>query len=77
MPVLALLAPGATWSASADEVAAIFGMDIDMLTDPSAPARIASGPRAGTWAWPHPDHDVWGATAAILVNLAKLFNEPA
>jgi hypothetical protein len=23
------------------------------------------------WVWPHDDHHIWGATAAILVSLAR------
>lgn len=71
VPVVALLSPLATWSASQDEVAAIFGLMLSTLTDPDAPRRMADGPRAGAWVWPHPEQDVWGATAAILVQLAR------
>ena len=70
VPIVALLPPYATWRASADEVAAIFGLPLAVLLDPDAPRRVTEGPRAGTWSWPHPEHDVWGATAAILVRLA-------
>lgn len=76
VPIVALLSPHATWSASADEVAAIFGLPLSVLTDPDAPRRITDGPRAGSWLWPHPDHDVWGATAAILVRLAQHLRDP-
>lgn len=71
VPIVALLSPHATWSASEAEVADIFGLSLDVLLDPLAPRRIAEGPRAGSWVWPHPVHDVWGATAAILVQLAQ------
>jgi 8-oxo-dGTP pyrophosphatase MutT (NUDIX family) len=27
------------------------------------------------WVWPHPDHYIWGATAAILVRLAERLRE--
>ena len=70
VPIVALLSPHATWSASEDEVAAIFGLRLDVLIDPDAPQRIANGPRAGSWSWPHSEYDIWGATAAILVQLA-------
>ncbi len=71
VPIVALLPPEATWKASADEVSAIFGLSLDVLLDPEAPRRILDGPRTGSWSWPHPEHDVWGATAAILVQLAR------
>ena len=76
VPIVALLSPRATWSASEDEVAAIFGLKLSVLVDPDAPRRILDGPRAGSWVWPHPEHDVWGATAAILVQLAQLLRDP-
>lgn len=75
VPIVALLSPYATWSASEDEVAAIFGMTLELLLDPDAPRRIENGPRAGSWTWPHPEHDVWGATAGILVALADVLSE--
>lgn len=70
VPIVALLSPHATWSASEDEVAAIFGLTLDLLIDPEAPRLSEDGPRRGSWSWPHPEHDVWGATAGILVALA-------
>ncbi|MGI4747870.1 MAG: CoA pyrophosphatase [Janthinobacterium lividum] len=75
VPIVALLSPHATWSASEDEVAAIFGMTFELLIDPQAPRRIQEGSRAGSWSWPHPKHDVWGATAGILVALAELLRD--
>lgn len=77
VPIVALLSPLATWSASEDEVAAIFGLKLSVLRDPDAPRQIMEGPRAGTWMWPHPDEDVWGATAAILVQLSLHLRDPA
>jgi hypothetical protein len=29
------------------------------------------------WVWPHPQHFIWGATAAILVQLAQRLREDA
>jgi 8-oxo-dGTP pyrophosphatase MutT (NUDIX family) len=71
-PFVGLLAPEARWTAAPDEVDAIFGLELEVLMDPDAPRRIEDGLRRGTWSWPHPDHDIWGATAAILVELARL-----
>ncbi len=71
-PFVGLLAPGAHWHAAPDEVAAIFGLDLAVLLDPEAPRRIEDGLRRGSWSWPHPEHDIWGATASILVRLARL-----
>ena len=71
-PFVGLVAPEACWQAAPDEVDAIFGLGLDVLLDPDAPRLIDDGLRRGTWSWPHPDHDIWGATAAILVRLARL-----
>ena len=71
-PFVGILSPDACWHAAPDEVDAIFGLDLAVLLDPEAPRRIESGLRRGAWSWPHPDHDIWGATAAILVSLARL-----
>ena len=71
-PFVGLLAPDARWTAASDEVDAIFGLELEVLMDPDAPRRIEDGLRRGTWSWPHPDHDIWGATAAILVRLARM-----
>ncbi len=71
-PFVGLLAPEARWAAAPDEVDAIFGLDLAVLMDPDAPRRIEDGLRRGSWSWPHPDHDIWGATAAILVQLARV-----
>lgn len=65
-PVLALLAPGYATQASAHEVACIFQLPLSVLLDPTAPTR-----RSHYWVWPHDEHHIWGATAEILVDLAK------
>ncbi len=75
VPVVALLSPYATWRASEAEVAAIFGLPLAVLTDPEAPRLIEAGPRAGSWSWPHPEEDIWGATAAILLALSRMLRD--
>lgn len=72
-PVLGLLPAGLPLSPCEDEVAAIFTLPLSVLLDPSAPRREHAtwrGRRRGFWVWPHPEHRIWGATAAILVHLA-------
>lgn len=72
-PVLALLPDGLMLSPSEDEVEAIFTLPLSVLLDPAAPERRRAefrGRMREFWVWPHPDHYVWGATAAILVHLA-------
>jgi len=72
-PILALLKPGFAVQASPSEVEAIFQLPLAVLLDPEAPTRrtvnFAGKPRE-FWVWPHPDHEIWGATAAILHDLA-------
>jgi len=77
-PVVGLLTPGLSLDAlglrpSDDEVEAIFELPLAVLLDRAAPQRRQAtiGGRARSfWVWPHPEHQIWGATAAILVTLA-------
>jgi 8-oxo-dGTP pyrophosphatase MutT (NUDIX family) len=72
-PVLALVAPGFATTLSAAEVDAVFELPLTTLLDPSAPERRETefaGRMRHYWVWPHPEHFIWGATAAILVHLA-------
>ncbi len=73
-PVLALLPDGLELTPSEAEVEAIFTLPLAVLLDPDAPERRRAyfrGRSREFWVWPHPDHYIWGATAAILVNLAQ------
>jgi hypothetical protein len=73
-PVVGLLPPGLTLHPSPAEVDAVFELPIDVLLDPTAPRRQQHeqlGHLREYWVWPHPDHYIWGATAAILVHLAQ------
>lgn len=57
------------------EVEAVFLLSIAVLLDPEAPQRRRAewrGRMREFWVWPHPEHDIWGATAAILVHLATV-----
>ena len=72
-PVLALLPAGLSLVPCADEVESIFILPLSVLLDPSAPQRQRvefRGRQREFWVWPHPEHFIWGATAAILVGLA-------
>ena len=60
---------------SPDEVEAVLVLPLAVLLDPEAPRRQeveVRGRRREFWVWPHPEHYIWGATAAILVHLAAL-----
>lgn len=72
-PVLGLVAPGFATTLSAAEVDAVFELKLSVLLDPGAPEQREAeygGRLRKYWVWPHPDHFIWGATAAILVHLA-------
>ena len=72
-PVLGLLPPDVTWLASPDEVESVFEFPLSVLLDPEAPRRQKQHVRGQWreyWVWPHPEHFIWGATAAIMHHLA-------
>jgi 8-oxo-dGTP pyrophosphatase MutT (NUDIX family) len=77
-PVLGLLPDGAdlhdlALAPSPHEVETVFCLPLGVLLDPAAPQRRRSHVRGAWrefWVWPHPDHYIWGATAAMLVHLA-------
>lgn len=72
-PVLALLPPGLDLHPAPEEVEAVFHLPLAVLLDPRAPQRHRAelrGRMRDFWVWPHPEHYIWGATAAILVHLA-------
>jgi 8-oxo-dGTP pyrophosphatase MutT (NUDIX family) len=73
-PVLGVLLPGFDLRPAPEEVEAVFELPLDVLLDPKAPRRQRRQVRGmwrEFWVWPHPDHYIWGATAAILVHLAE------
>ncbi len=79
IPVLGLLPDGLELedlrlTPSPDEVESVFALPMSVLLDPAAPEKRRAyyrGRWREFWVWPHPDHYVWGATAAILVHLAE------
>jgi 8-oxo-dGTP pyrophosphatase MutT (NUDIX family) len=73
-PVLGLLAERPNLLNAPAEVADIFELPLTTLLDPNAPERRSAEYRGRLrhyWVWPHPTHYIWGATAAILVHLAR------
>ena len=71
---MARVEPGFTLTCDPREVASAFELPVAVLLDPAAPKResaIWKGQRREYWTWPHGEHRIWGATAAILVNLAR------
>jgi 8-oxo-dGTP pyrophosphatase MutT (NUDIX family) len=72
-PVIGLLPPGLTLRPSPEEVEVVFEFPFSVLLDPEAPRRQKQHVRGvwrEYWVWPHPDHFIWGATAAIMHHLA-------
>ena len=72
-PVIGLLPPGLRFDPSPDEVESVFEFPFSVLLDPEAPRRQKQHVRGRWreyWVWPHPEHFIWGATAAIMHHLA-------
>jgi 8-oxo-dGTP pyrophosphatase MutT (NUDIX family) len=77
-PVLGLLPPGLRYRLSVHEVESVFELPMSIVLDPDAPKRQrqhVGGVWREYWVWPHPEHYIWGATAAILVRLAERLRE--
>ena len=77
-PVTALLTPGFATQASPHEVDAIFMLPLAVLLDDALPLRQQAefaGALREFWVWPHPEFYIWGATAAILLRLARRLRE--
>jgi 8-oxo-dGTP pyrophosphatase MutT (NUDIX family) len=73
-PVIGLIPAGLAFLPSPNEVEVVFELPLSVLLDPDAPQlrpREVGGRRRDFWVWPHPEHYIWGATAAILVHLAR------
>ncbi|MCC5618919.1 CoA pyrophosphatase [Nostoc sp. CHAB 5836] len=78
-PVVASIEPPVVLTADPNEVAAMFELPLATVLDPLAPERRRAEHRGRMrefWAWPHDEHLIWGATAAILVNLARVLRDP-
>jgi 8-oxo-dGTP pyrophosphatase MutT (NUDIX family) len=77
-PVVAVLTPPVTLTPDAGEVAEVFEYPLAALLDARAPERRRAefrGRMREFWVWPHERHLVWGATAAILLNLARILRD--
>jgi 8-oxo-dGTP pyrophosphatase MutT (NUDIX family) len=74
IPVLALVTPGLEFVPTSEEVTSVFCLPFaDLLNLEAAQLRTASfrGQDRQFWVWPTAEHLIWGATAEILVNLAR------
>lgn len=75
IPVVALVPSPLNLTPDPAEVTETFELPLSTVLDPAAPERRSGefrGRRRGFWVWPHERHYIWGATAAILVNLARV-----
>ncbi len=75
IPVLALLTPPFALTPDPAEVAEIFEYPLAALLRPGGVQRHRAefrGRMREYWVWPHDRHHIWGATAAMLRNLAIL-----
>jgi 8-oxo-dGTP pyrophosphatase MutT (NUDIX family) len=77
-PVLGLLPPGLALRPAPEEVEAVFELSVAVVLDPTAPRpeRLCrQGVWRDVWVWPHPEHYIWGATARILLELARVLRD--
>ena len=73
-PVVGLVSPDLALRPDPHEVDLVFEFPVETLLDPGAPRRERQERRGiarDVWIWPHPEHYIWGATAAIMVHLAE------
>jgi 8-oxo-dGTP pyrophosphatase MutT (NUDIX family) len=72
-PVVGLVADGFALAPDTNEVAAMFEVPLAFLLDPAnrrREARQIAGRERRFYAFRYEEHEIWGATAAIIVNLA-------
>jgi len=73
-PVVGLLGGGFALAPDPREVAEIFEVPLAFLCDPAnrrRESREIGGRRRDFYAFTYQNHEIWGATAAIVVNLAE------
>ncbi|MDI3305568.1 MAG: CoA pyrophosphatase [Acetobacteraceae bacterium] len=74
-PVVALVPAPLNLKPDPAEVEEPFELPLSVVLDPKAPERRSAewkGRKREFWVWPHERHYIWGATAAVLVNLARV-----
>jgi 8-oxo-dGTP pyrophosphatase MutT (NUDIX family) len=74
-PVVALVPTPLDLTPHPGEVEEIFELPLALVLDATKPERHSrefKGRRREFWVWPHERHYIWGATAAILVNLGRV-----
>ena len=77
-PVVGFLDPPLSLAPEPGEVQAIFELPLSTVLDPAAPAlksREVRGKMREYWVWPHDDHLIWGATAAMLMSFSRILQD--
>lgn len=77
-PILGLVQPPPALRPDPREVAHVFELPLSVLLDEAAPRREQRefrGRMREYWVVPHPEQFIWGATAAILVNLGRMLRQ--
>ena len=72
-PIVGIVAPQIELQACPDEVSRILILPLADLISPTRHRResyIRDGRRRDVWVIDHPDHYIWGLSAAIIVDLA-------
>jgi 8-oxo-dGTP pyrophosphatase MutT (NUDIX family) len=76
-PVVGLVAEGFALAPDPREVATVFEVPLAFLCDPAnlrREKRDIAGRQRSFYAFTYQDHEIWGATAAIVVGLAQRLN---
>jgi 8-oxo-dGTP pyrophosphatase MutT (NUDIX family) len=73
-PVVGVLAEGFALAPDSREVDEVFEVPLDFLRDPAnrrRESRLIAGHQRRYYAFTYKEHEIWGATAAIVVNLLE------
>jgi 8-oxo-dGTP pyrophosphatase MutT (NUDIX family) len=80
-PVLAFVAPQAVFVPNPNEVASVFEVPLAHVFDPAnhlaRTRRFDNGDEVQLFDIPYQEHNIWGATAGMLLTLYRLMTEPA
>jgi 8-oxo-dGTP pyrophosphatase MutT (NUDIX family) len=78
-PIVGVVTPPFHLTLDPAEVDSAFEVPLDFIMDPGnhrRETRIHKGERRSFYAMPHGDRYIWGATAAMLMNLHAVLREP-
>ena len=79
-PVVGVLDPPERYRPDPKEVAQVFEVPLGFILDPAnveLRQREFNGAMRQFYVWPYRDHYIWGATAAMLVNLSEALRREA